>query len=71
MKLDQDINEWGIFMRLCHENALMVNKMQSWLREYGVEKQNPKHFDRALKQTLGESCRWRMPLDRIWCFQSF
>lgn len=60
MKLDQDINEWGIFMRLCHENALMVNKMQSWLREYGVEKQNPKHFDRALKQTLG----WRiLPLE--------
>ena len=40
-------------MRLCHENALMVNKMQSWLREYGVEKQNPKHFHRALEQTLG------------------
>ena len=46
----KDINEWGIFMRLCHENALMVNKMRSWLCEYGVEKQNPMHYDRALQQ---------------------
>ena len=46
----KDINEWGIFMRLCHEHALMVNKMRPWLREYGVEKQNPMHYDRALQQ---------------------
>ena len=29
----KDINEWGIFTRLCHEQALMTNKMRPWLRE--------------------------------------
>ncbi|CAK9035519.1 U2 snRNP-associated SURP motif-containing protein (140 kDa Ser/Arg-rich domain protein) (U2-associated protein SR140) [Durusdinium trenchii] len=46
----KDINEWGIFTRLCHEQALMTNKMRPWLREYGVEKQDPRHFDRAMEQ---------------------
>ena len=45
----KDINEWGIFRRLCHEHALMMNKMTSELSEYGVEQQNPVHFSNATR----------------------
>ncbi|CAK9035520.1 Catechol O-methyltransferase [Durusdinium trenchii] len=48
----KDINEWGIFRRLCHEHALMMNKMTSELSEYGVEQQNPVHFSNATNQIL-------------------
>ena len=48
----KDINDWGIFRRLCHEHALMINKMRPELCEYGVEQQNPKHFDSATNQIL-------------------
>lgn len=48
----KDINDWGIFRRLCHEHALMTNLMGLELREYGVEQQNPQHFDNATNQIL-------------------
>ena len=52
VKTMKDINEWGIFLRLCHEHAIMQVKMRSWLADYGIAKQDPAHFDRALAQIL-------------------
>ena len=51
-KTFKDINDWGIFLRLCHEKAIMEMKMRRWLADYGIEKQDPKHYDRALARIL-------------------
>ena len=51
-KIMKDINEWGIFLRLCHEHTIMEVKMRGWLAEYGIPKQDPKHYDRAVTQIL-------------------
>ena len=51
-KTFKDINDWGIFLRLCHEKAIMEIKMRRWLADYGIERQDPKHYDRALARIL-------------------
>ena len=51
-KIMKDINDWGIFLRLCHEHTLMEVKMRRWLADYGIAKQDPKHYDRAVAQIL-------------------